>query len=53
MTVAELIEELKEKDADAVVYIGIEGELYPASSHVMNVFDWRKIPTGDVAIVGD
>lgn len=52
MTVAELIEALKEKDADAEVYIGREGEIYPASG-VRNVFDWWQIPTGDVAIVDD
>lgn len=32
MTVAELIEALKDKDADAEVYIGREGIIHPATS---------------------
>ena len=52
MTVAELIEALKDKDADAEVYIGREGIIHPASD-VKNILDWCQNPTGDIAIVDD
>lgn len=52
MTVAELIEILKEKDADAEVYIGREGIIHPATD-VKNVLDWCQNQTGEVVIVDD
>lgn len=52
MTVAELIEALKDKDADAEVYIGREGIIHPASD-VKNILDWWQNPTGDISIVDD
>lgn len=52
MTVAELIEVLKDKDADAEVYIGREGIIHPATD-VKNVLDWYQNQTGEVVIVDD
>lgn len=52
MTVAELIEALKDKDADAEIYIGREGIIHPASD-VKNILDWWQKPTGCIAIVDD
>lgn len=52
MTVAELIEALKDKDADAEVYVGRDGIIYPATG-VKNILDWYQKPTGEVAIVDD
>lgn len=52
MTVAELIEALKDKDKDAEVYIGREGIIHPATD-VKNVLDWYQMPTGEVVIVDD
>ena len=54
MTVSELIEALKEMDADAdaEVYIGREGIIHPASD-VKNILDWCQKPTGCIVIVDD
>lgn len=52
MTVAELIEALEDKDANAEVYISLGGAMYPTSD-IKNVLNWRKQPTGTVIIVSD
>lgn len=52
MTVAELIEALKDKDANDEVYLGREGIIHPAIG-VKNILDWCQKPTGAVVIVDD
>lgn len=52
MTVEELIEALKDKDANDEVYLGREGIIHPAIS-VKNILDWCQKPTGAVVIVDD
>ncbi len=52
MTVKELIEVLNEKNPDAVVYIGIEGDTTYPTSEVIDVSDWMQVPTDDIIIVG-
>jgi hypothetical protein len=52
MTVEELIEALKDKDANDEVYLGREGIIHPAIG-VKNILDWCQKPTGAVVIVDD
>ena len=52
MTVEELIEALKDKDANDEVYLGREGIIHPATG-VKNILDWCQKPTGEVVIVDD
>ena len=51
MTVAELIEALKEKDANAKVYIGVDGKKYDADAvQYISRYIW-DIVGSDIVIV--
>lgn len=52
MTVAELMEALKDYDADATVYIGIDGEKYDvdAVQHFRG-YAWETVGRGVVIVV--
>ena len=51
MTVAELIDVLKEREPDESVYIGLRGELYSIDETSFPV-GWDGVPTGGLVLVG-